>query len=269
LPLTALNPERLIAGGAMASFRGHITFSTALGVAYGAAGFWQHEIDWAPAALGGVLTALGGMLPDLDSDSGVPVREMFGVAALITPLLLLRRLVGLELSAEQILLVLAGTYVGIRYVLAALFKRLTVHRGMFHSVPGMFIAGLCVFLLYQHPHMPIRLFLSGGVMLGFLSHLVLDELCSVDLNGVAVHLNQFAGSALKFFSRSATANLATYALLFGLAYVAGQDFEGVNQNLQAFQRRTVTVWNAARDRLARPPKPLTTPGPYPAAQEKK
>jgi len=40
-------------------------------------------------------------------------------------------------------------------------------------------------------------FLAVGAMIGFLSHLVLDELCSVDLNGWCRRLNQFAGSAVK------------------------------------------------------------------------
>src|SRR5947208_12653748 len=68
-------------GRTMASYRGHLAFSTVLGAAYGAGAIWQFQIPWAPAALGGGLTALGGLLPDLDSDSGVPVRELFGLAA--------------------------------------------------------------------------------------------------------------------------------------------------------------------------------------------
>jgi membrane-bound metal-dependent hydrolase YbcI (DUF457 family) len=213
----------------MASYRGHLTFSTALGAAYGGVAAWQLGIDWAPAVLAGGLTSLGGLLPDLDSDSGVPVRELFGLAAALTPLLLVRRLELMGLPVERMLVVLAGIYLLIRYGASALFKRITVHRGMFHSIPAMLIAGLVVFLLYHDPRPEMRLFLAGGVMAGFLSHLVLDELCSVNLAGVAPQLNKFAGSALKFWSASWPATLMTYALLAGLLWVATHGTPGLNE----------------------------------------
>ena len=42
----------------------------------------------------------GAALPDLDSDSGVPVRELFGVAAATVPFLLLQRLDALILVVQ-------------------------------------------------------------------------------------------------------------------------------------------------------------------------
>ena len=59
----------------MASFRGHLTFSASLGAVYGGWLYWQLGVDWGTSALAAGLTAVGGMLPDLDSDSGIPVRE--------------------------------------------------------------------------------------------------------------------------------------------------------------------------------------------------
>jgi len=61
------------------------------------------------------------------------------------------------------------------------------------------------------------------VMLGFLSHLVLDELCSVNFMGVTIKLNKYAGSALKFRSPSAAATGLTYLLLGGLLFLAWTD----------------------------------------------
>jgi hypothetical protein len=210
----------------MASYKGHLMFSTALGAAYGGAGFLVLGHGWGAAALAGGLTAVGGLLPDLDSDSGVPVREMFGLAAAFAPFLLYRRLAADQrLSPEEIIVVLAALYLFIRYGLAALFKRLTVHRGMYHSIPAMLIAGLAVFLLYGSPSLKLRLYLAGGVMVGFLSHLVLDELYSVDFLGYKVRLNKYAGSALKFFSPSAGATLTTYVLLTLLGYLAYLDWQ--------------------------------------------
>jgi LexA-binding, inner membrane-associated putative hydrolase len=212
----------------MANFQGHITTSGVLGVAVGAFGASYLHYDWGPVCLAAGLTTIGGMLPDLDSDSGIPVRELFGLAGVIVPLLLVHRLQRYDLTPEQLLVVLGGIYLTVRYGVAELFRRVTVHRGMFHSVPAMLIAGLAVFLMYNHhsessaasDDLRKRIYLAAGVMIGFLSHLVLDELFAVNLMGVVPRLNQFAGSALKLRSDSWTATLFTYALLIGLGYMA-------------------------------------------------
>jgi hypothetical protein len=208
----------------MASYRGHLTFSAALGVAYGGLALWRGGFDWGIALLAVGLTTLGGLLPDLDSDSGVPVRELFGLAAAVTPFLLYKHLLD-HLTTEQTLVVLAAVYLFIRYVLSRIFKRWTVHRGMFHSLPALLIAGL-VFYLGYHTSAPklMRLYLAGGVMLGFLSHLVLDEIYSVDFMGLHVKLNRYAGSALKLTSKSWPATAATYAILALLGYLAWLDW---------------------------------------------
>src|SRR5438132_3728791 len=160
----------------MASYQGHLTFSCLLGAAYGGVAAWQWQMDWGPVVLGAGLTALGGLLPDLDSDSSVPVREVFGLAAAATPILLFRRVMSHGFSTDQTFVILSCIYLLVRYGARALLGRLTVHRGMFHSIPAMFVAGLVVLLLYHSPEAQVRLYLAGAIMLGFLSHLVLDEL---------------------------------------------------------------------------------------------
>jgi hypothetical protein len=178
------------------------------------------------------LTTLGGLLPDLDSDSGVPVRELFGLAAAVTPFVLYKHLLDAGLTTEQTLVVLAGVYIFIRYVLSSIFKHGTVHRGMFHSLPALLIAGLVFYLGYHssaarlshHADCLVRLILAGGVMLGFLSHLVLDEIYSVDFMGLHVKLNRYAGNALKLASKSWPATLTTYLVLAVLGYLAWLDW---------------------------------------------
>ena len=210
----------------MANFKGHITTSAILGVAVGGFGAWYFHYDWGVVGLAAGLTAIGGMLPDLDSDSGIPVREMFGLAGVIVPLVLVNRLKADALTAEQLLVILAVSYLVVRFGCAELFRRMSVHRGMFHSVPAMLIAGLAVFLMHRPDHVMSgdevreRLFFALGTMIGFLSHLVLDELFAVNLMGVVPRLNQYAGSALKLTSKSWAATLFTYTILLGLGYMA-------------------------------------------------
>jgi membrane-bound metal-dependent hydrolase YbcI (DUF457 family) len=219
----------------MASFRGHLAFSSSLGAVYGGMLGWQLGMDWATSALAGGLTCVGGMMPDLDSDSGIPVREMFGLFSVIVPLLLLPRLLKHQLSPEQITVILGGMYLGIRYGLSYLFKRITVHRGMFHSIPALLISGMLTFLIYHHSEFRPRLLVSAGVMIGFLSHLVLDELYSVDFRGLTPKLNKYAGSALKFASPSYRATGFAYLMLAALGFlvfldVAGKAPDGKNSN---------------------------------------
>jgi hypothetical protein len=204
----------------MASYQGHLMFSSVLGAGYGCLGSWKFNLDWGPVFLGAGVTTLGGLLPDLDSDSGVPVREMFNLAAAIVPLLCLARIRHAGFSPEETMVILGGLYALIRFGVSRLFRYYTVHRGMFHSIPALLISGLAVYLMYHPQDQPLRLYIAGGVMLGFLSHLVLDELYSVDFTGAKLRLNKYAGSALKFWSPSLIASVATYLFLAVLAGAA-------------------------------------------------
>src|SRR5262249_24865032 len=155
------------------------------------------------------------------------------LAAVFIPLLFLRRLLSIGLNLEQIFVVLGGLYVVIRFGASRLFKRLTVHRGMFHSIPAMLIAGAITFLGYHHPEIKTRFFLALPVMIGFLSHLVLDELYAVDFRGLKPQLNQFAGSAVKFISPSRWATVLTYAILLvlvGLVYLDCRGLPGASSS---------------------------------------
>jgi hypothetical protein len=67
--------------------------------------------------------------------------------------------------------------------------------------------------------------LAGGVMLGFLSHLVLDEIYSVGWDGLKPKLKSSAGSAIKFLSSSIPATATCYVLLGGLLYLAYLDYK--------------------------------------------
>ena len=188
----------------MAGFRTHIAVSTACGVAAGLTTALPLKHAPETAFLVGTLTAVGGMLPDLDSDTGVPVRELTGLAAAVVPLLLYTRMKDAGMSHEGVLAALVLAYLVIRYGVIHLFKYVTVHRGMFHSIPAMFIAGLAVYLAYDctAAQQSVRYVLAGGVMLGFLSHLILDEIWSVGFDGLVPKLKSSAGSAFKFFSSS-------------------------------------------------------------------
>jgi len=201
----------------MAAFKQHLMFSCALGAGYSLA-LRYLGVEPTHAALAGALCGASGMLPDLDSASGRPVRELFGLTAAVVPLLLLHRLQRAGLTPEGMILTMAAVYLTIRFGAAWIFRHLTVHRGMFHSLPAAFIASEVAFLAHDRSEPGGRLVLGGGVFLGFLSHLVLDELSSVDASGLTVRLNRSAGSALKLFSRSVPATIVVWLALGALTY---------------------------------------------------
>jgi hypothetical protein len=207
-------------GVAMAAFREHIIFSSLVGVGYTAV-LKSRGIEPAHALLAGALCSAAGMLPDLDSNSGKPVRELFGLTAAVVPLLLFQRLRDAGLTAEQTILLAAGIYLAIRFGAAWLFKHLTVHRGMFHSLPAAVIVADITLLAHACPEEHGRLALAGGALLGFVSHLVLD-----DLYGLRHLVSPQPGKrpperALKLTSQSMRATLATWLILGVLTYTAG------------------------------------------------
>jgi hypothetical protein len=135
------------------------------------------------------------------------------------------RLVGgdVELTPPQVVVVMAACYFAVRFVAAWLLDRLTVHRGMWHSIPAALITAAVAFLVLDAPSPMVRLFLAGGPFLGFMSHLVMDEIWSLRVTGGDVQVKKSSGTAMKFFSRSIPATLITYGILLGLCWVVLHD----------------------------------------------
>jgi membrane-bound metal-dependent hydrolase YbcI (DUF457 family) len=197
----------------VAGFTTHIGSSTLLGIGYAAAGHLQYELPLPTCLLAGGLCSLGGILPDVDSDSGVPVRETLAFASAVTPLLVFERFRQMGLSNDSIVLACGLTYIIIRFGVGGLLKQYTVHRGMWHSLPAAAIAGLLVFLVSFGQDMEIRLFKTGAMLLGYVSHLLLDELYSLDMRKGVPRLKRSAGTALKLWGSSTWGNVSAYGKL--------------------------------------------------------
>ena len=201
----------------MPGFKIHITGSTVLGIGYGVGAYALYNVPWETCTVAGALCSVSGMLPDLDSDSGRPLQESLSFGAATVPMLLLERFRNLGWSPEQIVLAAAGIYLAIRFGFGAMLKKFTVHRGIFHSIPAAFLATLLAFLICASGSLDMRYFKAGGVLLGFMSHLILDEIWSVDLK--RFRLKSSFGTAIKFWSDNALATATCY-LLCALATLA-------------------------------------------------
>jgi len=165
---------------------------------------------------------MGGVLPDIDSDHTIPVQILFSVLA-----------VGLAFmsvfsraetySLVELSLLWIAVHLFVRHVLYKIFAKFTVHRGIFHSQ----LAAL--FFLLFNAAIGYHLFglstvsswlLGCFVALGYMIHLLLDEIYSVDITGARI--KKSFGTALKLASfdelkTSLALGAATVALFFTAA----------------------------------------------------
>ena len=171
------------------------------------------------------------MLPDLDSESGVPLRETMAFSAAVTPMLMIDRFQHLGMSHESIVLAGVCIYIMVRFGLAELLRRYTVHRGMWHSIPAAICAGLGATLICSCGDMRLLLFKSGAVVLGYVIHLLLDELYAIKWYRGRFRFKSSFGTAMKFFSRSIWANTVTYGVLMLLAMLVMNDPRPIDRQI--------------------------------------
>ncbi|OHV09325.1 metal-dependent hydrolase [Kushneria phosphatilytica] len=197
----------------MANFRTHITVA-ALGGAITAGLGWQAGLwHFSDAATLGGLTTLGGIMPDIDADHSHSIRLIFtllAILAVIAAVVVLQP----QLSMARLVAVAGGLYLAVRYPLSLVFRRLTTHRGIWHSLMAVMLMSLLITaagfqLLHQSP---VQAWCQGAAMgLGMLIHLLLDECYSIDLAGS--RLKRSFGTALKLYDHHAPATAVAMLLL--------------------------------------------------------
>ena len=133
-------------------------------------------------------------------------------------MLLLHRMHSLLLKPDEMALIGIGVYLFVRFGLTNMIRKYTVHRGMFHSIPaGLVFAGVAFLIVGDSFDINIRYFKAGAVLAGFMSHLILDEIYSVEWKGGAWRLKKSSGTAVKLWGDDAWANFTTYTKLIIVA----------------------------------------------------
>jgi len=184
----------------MANFNTHLFVASAAGVGVGLLAVNTHLIAAGDILWFVFLATVGGMLPDIDSDNSRPVKLLFNVLALMCSAGVLQMLKD-SYPPYQLLLFAVGAYLFVRYAVFALFNSFTVHRGVFHSLlAAVFFAFLMTCISYYFLHTGVLLAWLNGVFIavGFIVHLLLDEIYSVDLSNT--RMKKSFGTALKLFS---------------------------------------------------------------------
>lgn len=141
--------------------------------------------------------SLGSVLPDIDLKDSRPSRALFAGLAVFFSFALLFHFAP-HLSIVEMWTLWLGTLLFVRYGLHTMFHRLATHRGVWHSwIAGLACAFATVLIFYYVFDRPDGVaWLAGGFLLvGFLTHLILDEMYSVDVLGN--HIKKSFGTAFK------------------------------------------------------------------------
>jgi membrane-bound metal-dependent hydrolase YbcI (DUF457 family) len=158
---------------------------------------------------------IGGLLPDLDSDTGKPLEMLFGLISVIIPVTCLKYVSGYFVVTPEFLVsyfVLA--YLLINYVILEGVKRVTRHRGIMHSIPFAVLCGEAGALLFLASGKNIAMAAGIAVFVGALIHLILDELHSIRWKwGFFPVANNSSGSALTLKSNSIAVTITVYLLV--------------------------------------------------------
>src|SRR5271165_2049954 len=161
--------------------------------------------------------AIGGILPDIDLEKAVPSRMLFsalGVVAAFIALFSLKQ----QYSIAELWIVWLAIYLVVRYGVFTVFHQRTRHRGIFHSLlAGAFFMALTAIIfdrVFGEP--PALAWLTGlFVLIGFIIHLLLDEIYSVDIEGAAI--KKSFGTAIKPFDFHSWRSSGLMAVAFAVA----------------------------------------------------
>lgn len=194
----------------MPSFTTHIYASTAVGAAGAALGMSYAAFDAPTAVLATVAGLAGGMVPDLDADRGRPLRIAGGLVSLAVvggTMFTLRSLPdgkSTVFTPDNILLIGLGLLFLFNTVGLEAFRRLTRHRGMFHSLPTAFAFGALLAVVFAPLGAEKSLLLSLVGLTGVMSHLLLDAIFTPTL------------TVFKWWSRNTTAAVTAWICALGL-----------------------------------------------------
>ena len=163
-----------------------------------------------------VATVVRAFLPDLDSDTSAPLKILLIIFSVLGSAVA-GWIVFNQEDSSWLRLGGMSAFSGlfIYYGIGGIFKKLTNHRGIFHSIPAVVLSAMLTLTLLNQIDLDlnIKMMVSLGVGLGYLCHLILDELNStVNLGGIPFIPNKSIGTALKLYSKNWKISLGVYVI---------------------------------------------------------
>jgi membrane-bound metal-dependent hydrolase YbcI (DUF457 family) len=142
---------------------------------------------------------LGSVLPDIDLEESRPARAMFSGLAVFFSFAVLFSLEQ-KYSVAEMLILWFGTLLFVRYVAKEIFFRISYHRGVWHSLLATAFCALFTVWIYSKllAKDDAVAWLAGGFLaIGYLTHLILDEIYSVDVMDTRIKAS--FGTAIKLW----------------------------------------------------------------------
>ena len=168
--------------------------------------------------------ALGGVLPDVDLKDSRPSQAIFSALAVFIAFAVLLN-IGWRYSIAEMWILWAGTFLLARYAGGYVFHRLSYHRGIYHSLLAAAFFGFLTAAVFRYAlGTNETVAWLGGVfmVLGYLVHLTLDEMYSVDVMDVRVKAS--FGTALKLYDGKHLGHTAAMAVATVLAFLVTPPF---------------------------------------------
>jgi len=163
-----------------------------------------------------IVGTIGGLLPDLDSDSGKPLSLLFGLISVLIPAIALPHIFQQDVPSPEFLVtyfVLA--YFFINTVICGIINKMTVHRGIMHSIPFAVLCGGFGYLIFVSSGRHMAAAAGFAVFFGCMIHLILDEFNSFTLKlGIIPWPKRSSGTALKVKSDSLMITIFIYLNVF-------------------------------------------------------
>ena len=199
----------------MAGFKTHLAGGIAFGTGLSLISYHFQGLSLLQAGSIFVVGSAAGLLPDLDSDTGKPLAFLFQMVSILVPSLLFTRAAGrFGYSPEFLICYFTLSYLFINYVVCSIIKRMTVHRGIMHSLPFSLLCGGMGYLLFASSGRDMALMGGVAVLAGCFVHLFLDEFSSFDLKlGFIPFPKRSMGTAFKLGSDSVPATVFVYLFL--------------------------------------------------------
>jgi membrane-bound metal-dependent hydrolase YbcI (DUF457 family) len=157
---------------------------------------------------------VGSVLPDIDLKDSRPSRSLFSGLAVFFSFAVLFSVAD-KYSVAELWLLWLGTLLGVRYIAHAVFHRMSYHRGIYHSILAAIFFALFTAVAFKHmigrPD-GVAWLAAGFMFAGYMTHLVLDEIYSVDV--LDTRIKASFGTAVKLidtkhYGHSAAMGVAT------------------------------------------------------------
>ena len=151
-----------------------------------------------PVTLAGVV---GSILPDIDLRVSRPSRALFSGFAIFFSFAVLFAAAD-HFSIAELWLLWLGTLLFVRYGLHTIFHNSTIHRGTWHSLLAALFSAAATAVIFGHlldRHAGVAWLAGGFMLVGYLVHLTLDEISSVDM--IDRRVKASFGTALKVYDR--------------------------------------------------------------------